>query len=33
VMQHPLAADIEESDVMTTAWNGPIIRFRIRPRV
>jgi predicted acetyltransferase len=33
VTQHPLAADIEESDVMTTAWNGPIIRFRIRPRV
>ncbi len=30
VMQHPLAADIEESDVRTSDWNGPVIRFQIR---
>jgi predicted acetyltransferase len=26
---HPLARDIEEADVETTDWNGPIVRFRI----
>jgi predicted acetyltransferase len=29
--QHPLAIDIDETDVVSTAWNGPLIRFRVRP--
>ena len=28
--QHPLATDADESDIATPAWNGPIIRLRIR---
>ena len=28
--EHPLGAGIEEIDVATPAWNGPVLRFRIR---
>jgi predicted acetyltransferase len=28
---HPAAQDIEEQDFQTDAWNGPILRFTIRP--
>jgi predicted acetyltransferase len=28
--QHPLATEIDETDVTTPAWNGPVIRFRVR---
>jgi predicted acetyltransferase len=30
IRQHPLATDIDEADITTQAWNGPIIRFRVR---
>lgn len=30
VQQHARAAEMEETDVATEAWNGPILRFRIR---
>ena len=29
--RHPFAKDVEETDLSTSAWNGPVIRFRIRP--
>lgn len=29
--QHPLAIDIDETDVASATWNGPLIRFRVRP--
>lgn len=29
ITSHPLARDIEETDVTTAAWNGPVLRFRI----
>jgi len=28
--EHPLAQHIEEIDLSTPAWNGPVLRFRIR---
>jgi predicted acetyltransferase len=28
--EHPLSQHIEEVDVSTPAWNGPVLRFRIR---
>ncbi len=28
--EHPLAQHIEEIDLNTPAWNGPVLRFRIR---
>jgi predicted acetyltransferase len=28
---HPLARGVEEIDLATSAWNGPVIRFRIAP--
>lgn len=28
--KHPLSQQIEEIDVATPAWNGPVLRFRIR---
>jgi len=31
IAQCPLATSIEELDIATTAWNGPVIRFRIDP--
>jgi predicted acetyltransferase len=31
VAKHPLAQDIVEEDVASSAWNGPVICFRIRP--
>jgi predicted acetyltransferase len=30
VASHPQVQDVQEEDVMSPAWNGPIIRFRIR---
>ena len=30
VRQHPLATEIDEADIATTTWNGPVIRFRLR---
>ena len=30
IRQHPLATDIDEMDVATPAWKGPVIRFRVR---
>jgi predicted acetyltransferase len=30
IAQHPLAIDVDESDVASSAWNGPLIRFRLR---
>ena len=30
IRQHPLAADAEEIDIAGPAWNGPVIRFRVR---
>jgi predicted acetyltransferase len=30
--EHPLAQHIEEIDLATPAWNGPVLRFRIRAR-
>jgi predicted acetyltransferase len=30
VRQHPLVTDIDESDIATPLWNGPVIRFRVR---
>jgi predicted acetyltransferase len=30
VRQHPLVTDIDENDIATPAWNGPVIRFRVR---
>jgi predicted acetyltransferase len=30
VAGHPRTEDLEESDIMTPAWNGPVLRFRIR---
>jgi predicted acetyltransferase len=29
VASHPLARDVEEVDVTTPAWDGPILRFRV----
>ena len=29
IRQHPSARDVEENDVETAEWNGPILRFRI----
>jgi predicted acetyltransferase len=29
VAKHPRSQDIEELDVTSTVWNGPVIRFRI----
>jgi predicted acetyltransferase len=31
VAAHPMARELEEVDVATTAWNGPVLRFRILP--
>jgi hypothetical protein len=28
--EHPLSQHIEEIDLATPAWNGPVLRFRIR---
>ena len=28
---YPLAIDIDESNVASPTWNGPLIRFRLRP--
>jgi predicted acetyltransferase len=30
IRQHPLVTDIDENDIATPAWNGPVIRFRVR---
>jgi predicted acetyltransferase len=29
--EHPLARHIEEIDLATQVWNGPVLRFRIHP--
>lgn len=29
VRRHPGAAEVEESDLSTASWNGPVLRFRI----
>jgi len=31
IREHPLAQHIEEIDLATPVWNGPVLRFRIRP--
>jgi len=31
IRHHPLVADVEETDVSTDQWDGPIFRFRIGP--
>lgn len=31
IRQHPAAHDIEENDVDTAEWKGPILRFRVGP--
>jgi predicted acetyltransferase len=30
IRQHPLATEIDETDVASQAWNGPVIRSRVR---
>ena len=30
ITRHSLARDVEEFDVTTDSWNGPVIRFRIK---
>jgi predicted acetyltransferase len=27
--EHPLVQEVEEIDIATAAWNGPVMRFRI----
>ncbi|MBI1775892.1 MAG: GNAT family N-acetyltransferase [Proteobacteria bacterium] len=29
ILQHPQIRDPEETDVRSTAWNGPVLRFRV----
>ncbi len=31
VRRHPRVEDVEETDHSSAAWNGPILRFKIRP--
>jgi predicted acetyltransferase len=30
IRHHPLVEDVEEADLTTSSWNGPVLRFRIR---
>jgi predicted acetyltransferase len=30
IVRHPLVVDVEELDIATPAWNGPVILFRVR---
>jgi predicted acetyltransferase len=30
IVRHPLVVDVEEFDIATPAWNGPVISFRVR---
>jgi predicted acetyltransferase len=30
IRRHPLATEIDELDIASPAWNGPVIRFRVR---
>ncbi|MBM3547143.1 MAG: GNAT family N-acetyltransferase [Alphaproteobacteria bacterium] len=30
IRAHPLVSDVEEADLSTEAWNGPVLRYRVR---
>jgi predicted acetyltransferase len=33
ITRHPLVSDVEQLDLQTAAWNGPLFRFQVAARV